>query len=86
MNKPIQINESVQPSNSDYEHLVEFNPNTFGFYYSTPDEIASVIKNIKKPGGSDDVPIRVFKMCVEFVAPLISELFNMCIDNGIYPK
>ena len=86
VNKPVRINESVPPPNSDYGHLVEFNSNTFGFYYSNPDEISSVIKNIKKPGNSDDVPIRVFKMCAECISPLISELFNMCIDNGIYPN
>ena len=43
---PRNINTSIPQSNTDYLNLISNNDATIRFYYTTPEEIESVIKNV----------------------------------------
>ena len=41
---------------------------------------------MKKNGGNNDIPFKFLKMCCSDIALHISNLFNSCIDFGIFPN
>ena len=49
------------------------------------DEILSIIKEFSN-NKSSDIPIVVIKHCASLITPILSKLYNKCIQDGVFPK
>ena len=49
------------------------------------DEILSIIKEFSN-NKSSDIPIVVIKHCASLIAPILSKLYNKCIQDCVFPK
>ena len=61
--------------------------NSFFLQPTCPSEIEHVIKNLnsKKAIPLDHVPIKFIKMASSIISIYLSDIFNNCISNGVYP-
>ena len=50
----------------------------------TPDEIMKIISELQN-GKASDIPIHVIKKSSRFISPILSVLYNRCINDGIFP-
>ena len=85
INHPKNINQSILGSQGSYLESIPRNSTNMYFSLSTPSEVYEVIMNSSKNGSIGDVSNKFLKMCVPFVSPLTSDLFNSCIREGIFP-
>ena len=69
------------PSFTDYLLYLVF---TLVIVRSTPEEIQKIISEFQK-GKSSDIPIHVVKKSSLTICPLLSMLYNRCIDTGTFP-
>ena len=55
---------------------------------SSTDEIAQLIENLndKKTVRSNGVEIKFIKYCKSIISPVISGLFNLCVNKGVFPN
>ena len=55
---------------------------------SSTDEVAQLIENLndKKTVRSNDVETRFIKYSKSIISPIISDLFNLCINKGVFPN
>ena len=55
---------------------------------SSTDEIAQLIENLndKKTVRSNDVESRFVKYSKSIISPIISNLFNLCVNKGVFPN
>jgi len=55
---------------------------------TTPEEILSLINGLdsKKSCGHDDIPVRTLKLSKYLLAPLLSNVMNECICDGVFPN
>ena len=79
------------PNNSrdplTYFDETDENDSAFLFYESTPDEVSMLICKIPNKGSPlDKIPTLIYKKMSHILAPVISELFNMSIMEGIFPS
>ena len=53
----------------------------------TPDEIMKIISELQN-GKASEIPIHVIKKSSRFISPILSVLYNKCINDGspIYKK
>ena len=70
------------PSFTDY--LPRTNLSSIYFSDCTPEEIQKIISGFQK-GKSSDIPIHVVKKSSLTICPLLSMLYNQCIDTGTFP-
>ena len=70
------------PSFTDY--LPRTNLSSIYFSDCTPEEIQKIISEFQK-GKSSDIPIHVVKKSSLTICPLLSMLYNQCIDTGTFP-
>ena len=82
---PKNINQAILNSQSNYLDLIPRNSTNMYFYLSSPAEVSKVIMTSNKNGSVGDISNKFLKMCVPYVSPLISNLFNSCIREGIFP-
>ena len=68
------------------EYLPERNQTNFVWNRVTLPEVKRIIKTSKnsKPG-PDELPIKIFKNNIETLSPILVHLFNMSLDQGIFP-
>ena len=54
---------------------------------TSPDEIMKLIDSLdlKKAAGSDGIPSHLIKKTKAIIAPILSRLFNVCINKSIFP-
>ena len=83
---PIEVQNRVGTPVNDFSNLIPINNQTMGFFYSTCYEIERTIDSLKKDGGLEDLSRRFLKLTRDHLSPLLSNLFNMCIDSGTYPE
>ena len=83
---PASIRERITPPSSTNINSIPFNENNMFMYPATNDEIIKIIKGLKKEGGLDDVSRRFLKLASSQIAPYLRDLFNKCIQSGIYPS
>ena len=77
----IQINDT-NPIN----YLGDRLPNTFNFMATTPQEIFNIIKNFEnKKSSLNNIPIFIIKKISYIISPLLSDIFNHSITEGIFP-
>ena len=55
---------------------------------SSTDEVAQLIEDLndKKTVRSNDVETRFIKYNKLIVSPIISDLFNLCVNKGVFPN
>ena len=54
------------------------------FEDSTPQEIIEIVEEFSNNKASD-IPIMVVKRTIGIIAPALSNIYNMCMTNGIFP-
>ena len=65
-------------------------PGTVNSFFCEPcteSEVYQEIMNLnqKKATGIENIPIKFIKMTAEYISSLLSEIFNKCILDGIFP-
>ena len=50
----------------------------------TAEEVSKIISELKN-GKSSDIPIHVIKKSSSIISPLLSVLYNECMNDGIFP-
>ena len=77
----IQTND-INPIN----YLEDRLPNSFSFMATTPQEIFNIIKNFEnKKSSLNNIPIFIIKKISHIISPLLSDIFNHSINEGIFP-
>ena len=83
---PASIRESITPPSSNIGiNPIPMNERNMFIYPATNEEIIKIIKGLKKEGGLDDISRRFLKLVSSKIAPHLSNLFNKCIQTGLYP-
>ena len=84
---PATVRQNIGDYNGeDLLSLIPNNASSFFFTPATADEVLKIISKLNK--GSDvlsGLPLIAFKLGAPMLAPIISNLFNMCIQLGRYP-
>ena len=61
-------------------------PATFSPLPVTPSEVIKLIKAFKdKPCHVNDIPVFIFKLLSSHIAPIICDIFNCAITEGVFP-
>ena len=68
--------------------LLPNSPNSFFFSPATPEEIYSLIGNIKikKAIRENDIDNKLLKLSNTIISPFLSSIFNSCIQQGEFPN
>ena len=78
----IQTND-INPIN----YLGDRLPNSFSFMATTPQEIFNIIKNFEnKKTSLNYIPIFIIKKISHIISPLLADIFNHSINEGIFPN
>ena len=83
---PQHIQQNIPNSFADFSHLVPLSEMTMGFYYSSDEEFIRAISQLKNNSSLNDIPTLVLKICKRNIATYLSKLFNMCIDQSLFPN
>ena len=83
---PMNIQNNIKTSRSDYLSLVSFSQNNFHFDPCTEHEVGNEISRIRKSGNIHDVSGKFLKLSVSYVSCILSNLFNHCFFSGIFPE
>ena len=77
---------------SDHPSLIEIKKqndctNNFVFEKVTTDKVKKIINNIniKKATGADGIPAKIIKCSKSIIAPQITSILNMSIDQSVFP-
>ena len=62
--------------------------NSFFMFPSSTDEVVQFIENLndKKTVRSNDVETRFIKYSKSIISSIINDLFNLCVNKGIFPN
>ena len=62
--------------------------NSFFIFPSSTDEVAQLIGNLndKKTIRSNDVETKFIKYSKSIILPIISDLFNLCVNKDVFPN
>ena len=82
---PASIHENIPATSADFSNLIEPNLRTMVFFLSTEVELSKVITSLKNGGSIEDVPCLLLKISKVEISKLLSKLFNMCLEQGVYP-
>lgn len=82
---PMNIQNNIKTSRSDYLSLVSFSQNNFHFDPCTEHEVGNEISRIRKSGNIHDISGKFLKLSVSYVSCILSNLFNHCFFSGIFP-
>jgi hypothetical protein len=69
----------------NYEHLVPFNDLSLNLEPSTPNEVKSVLRELKKNQNASELPVKFLKIILQELSSLLSSIFNMCVVHGCWP-
>ena len=83
---PYSVQSSLSNPQSEYLNLVDHNENTFFFQPTCPTEVSSVIKKLKNGDNIKDIPVKLLKIAINPFSTIISELFNLCVEQSIFPE
>ena len=86
LTNPMNIHHSIPNSGYSSQTNVPINSNTMVFNHTTISEISFYIKKLKKNGQLGDISKKFLILCVNEIVPFICRLFNLCIDQGIFPS
>lgn len=85
-NIPINVQDSLENSNQNYDHLVSVNDRSMYFIPIESNEVNGVINRLDVKKENNDLSPKFFKLCKDHICGILSILFNKCVDRGIYPK
>ena len=79
---------SEPPQKLPISQLHTYSANSFFMFPSSTDEIAQLIESLndKKTVRSNDVETRFIKYSKSIILPIISDLFNLCVNKGVFPN
>ena len=79
---------SEPPQKLPISQLHTYSANSFFMFPSSTDEVAQLIENLndKKTVRSNDVETRFIKYSKSIISPIISDLFNLCVNKGVFPN
>ena len=69
---------------SFYDYLPNSNLLSINIGDCTHDEIMKIIS--EQNGKASEIPIHVIKKSSRFISPILSVLYNKCINDGIFPN
>ena len=78
--------KNIPPSISSYLANIPVNPSSMEMRLLTPAEINHCIANLKKNGGLDDISKRFMIMCHEYLPNILSNMFNLCVNQQVFPE
>ena len=87
-NIPLELDASVPPSSIDPLHFITTHIGTIldQFEPCTPPEIISIIGSQKiTKQGRDSVPTELIVANKDIISVTLSDLFNQCMTNGVFP-
>ena len=58
----------------------------FSFQYFSEEDISSEIKKLKKKKASTGMPIKFLKENSDILSGKLKDIFNNCLDEGIFPN
>ena len=64
------------------------NPVSMDFEDSSVNEVVDIVTDFEKKNttGHDNIPAIILKWALHLIAPILVEIFNKCVDQGIYPN
>ena len=79
---------SDPPQKLPISQLFTSSANSFFMFPSSTDEVAQLIENLngKKTVRSNDVETRFIKYSISIILLIISDLFNLCANKGVFPN
>ena len=80
--------EDIPTTGDDPTEFVQTNINSFFCRPTTPEEIVSLLCNIKfnTSSGFDNVEPHIMPEISSQIAPLLSHIFNNCFSTGVVPR
>ena len=74
-------------SKSSNDFLIGDYCNSMFFAPTTTDEILDIINNLKNSNstGQDNIPIKLIKSCGSLLAPILAEINNQSLTEGVFP-
>ena len=75
----------INPIPSFYDYLPNSNLSSIYMGDCTPNEIMKIISELQN-GKASDIPTHVIKKSSRFISPILSVLYNKCINDGIFPN
>ena len=81
-----QAQANIDQPHQSYDHLIEFNNRSIFLAPTTPYEIESLIKGLSTKKNAQDPSSRFLKLCSAYISVILSDLFDLCLEQGVYPK
>ena len=69
----------------DFLHFIPYNSDSIVILDSDPMEVFAVIRDLNN-STNIEMPTRFIKLFAEVLSPVLSRLFNECLDSGIFPN
>ena len=85
ISKPHLLHNNIAESHNNYLNLIPFKNSSLILYPSTWYEVANIIKSLKKTSSLSEIPSQLLQLGCDYLAPLLSQLFNDCIVSGVFP-
>ena len=86
----IELSDKIPQQNKQplsYFNMDESPRNSFRFFDTNPDEVGTLISKLpNKSAPLDKIPTFIFKKMSHVISPIICELFNLSIREGIFPS
>ena len=83
---PQNIQNTIGNSAGNYYNLIDDNLDSMFLRECEVVEVSKEISKLKKRGKVDDISGKFLKLSNEKVSPIICDLFNNCIRQGIFPE
>ena len=82
-----KLDEKIPPTDTDpLYYMPDRIPATFSPLPATPPELIKLIKAFKdKPCHVINIPVFIFKLLSSHIAPIICDIFNCAITEGVFP-
>lgn len=60
----------------------------FDFNHASATDVYKIMNtlSVKKAMGCDNIPAKIIKLCSSVLSPVITNIINKCIDDGIFPS
>lgn len=83
-----QISKRSQQNVTNTPMKIPFNPNSLFLKPTSPLEVYQIIKNLKNTNstGYDNICTKVIKYVADLIAPILSCIINLSIEQGVYPE
>ena len=85
VNHPIHIQDDIPSSQNDYTENIPLHNYRFVLEHVTFNDVNLAIKKLKKEGPKNDLSVRFLKLCGLQLSRVLTKLFNVCIDEAVYP-